>query len=257
VPSIAARPPLPLPARRLASRARRRLLGPRNEHFVPAYGTDLGPYLERGDAMAVHHLIRYHWAVAVLTDDPPSRLLDVACGSGYGTRLLASALPDCEIIGADLDPRAIEQSTATPSPANLTFRVGDLERWDATIGPEPFDCVTTFDTLEHVTHRDVVLMNLVDHLTDAGRVLLSTPVRGDGPRLQPEFRHHRIEHSPASLLDLLGRYFRTVRRPDNGTLPHTQVFDQLTGTSVSYLLRMNPLLCTGPIRGRSDPAAPG
>jgi 2-polyprenyl-3-methyl-5-hydroxy-6-metoxy-1,4-benzoquinol methylase len=170
--------------------------------------------------------------------------------------LLAAPLPTCELVGADLHPRANEQATASPPPANVTFRAGDLERWDETIGGEPFDCVTTFDTIEHVTHRDVALMNLVDHLTDDARVLLSTPVRGDGPRLRPQFRHHHIEHSPATLLDLLSRYFRTVGRPDNGTLPGTEVFDQLAGTSVSYLLRMNPLLCTGPIRVPDKPRAP-
>jgi SAM-dependent methyltransferase len=217
----------------------------------------LADHLAAGDHIGVHHLIRYHWAVAVLTEQPPRRLLDVACGVGYGTRLLAEALPGTAVTGVDLDPEGIRQARASPHPANASFRVGDLERWESTIGADTFDCVVSFDTIEHLAHREIMLMNLVEHLDPDGCLLLSTPVRGDGPRLETQGRYqHRIEYSPQTLYDLLCRYFAEVQRPDNGSLPHTEVFDQLEGSTVNYLLRMNPLLCRGPLRVQSTPKSP-
>jgi hypothetical protein len=45
----------------------------------------------------------------------------------------------------------------------------------------------------------------------------------------------------------LRRYFSEVLRPDDGALPHLEVFERLRVTPVSYLLRMNPVACRGPI----------
>jgi 2-polyprenyl-3-methyl-5-hydroxy-6-metoxy-1,4-benzoquinol methylase len=227
--------------------ARRKILRQSHEHFNPGRGTELQPYLDRGDQQAVHHLLRYHWAIAVLRQDPPARLIDVACGTGYGTRMLGEALPDTEVIGVDLDAEGIRQARTFAVPGNVTFRVGDVQSWVDTIDPDPVDAVTTFDTLEHIPHRELMMMSLARQLTPTGRVLLSTPVRGDGPRLTPTWRHHRIEYSPATLYDFLRRYFAVVQRPEDGSLPCLDVFDCLHGTSVDYLLRMNPVVCAEPI----------
>ncbi len=62
-----------------------------DEHFVPEFGLDLDRYLNAGHIGGVHHLIRYLWALEVLKDAPHIHsLLDIACGSGYGSYLLAT-----------------------------------------------------------------------------------------------------------------------------------------------------------------------
>lgn len=241
-------------------RVRRAVLGPdpnvrvRNEHFVPSEGTDLEPYLEAGDRLAVHHLIRYHWAIAVLSDDPPATLVDVATGAGYGAAMLAAALPTTEVIGLDLDADAVAGAAREHRAPNLSFRTGDLMQFE-TVGLTDIDCVVTFDTIEHIPHRELMLMGLVEHLSPAGRVLLSTPVHQAGVWLDPPWEHHRIEYSPDTLLDLLHRYFGRVDRPDNGTLPHREVFDVLAGSGIRYVLGMNPLVCSQPIRVPHDARA--
>ena len=41
------------------------------EHFVPRLGLELEPYLKSGTTTAVHHLLRYAWAVNVIADFQP------------------------------------------------------------------------------------------------------------------------------------------------------------------------------------------
>jgi SAM-dependent methyltransferase len=221
-----------------------------DEHFVPADGTDLAPYLAAGDQPAVHHLIRYHWAVAALQAQgrPVRRLLDVACGSGFGSELLARAFPDAEVVGADYDGAAVAHARGAYHRPNLRFAVGDVLRWGETIGDAPFDVVVSFDTIEHVVHREIMLMHLVDHLDPDGALLLSTPSARGTTTLRPSWRFHQIEYSAPALFDVMSRYFGVVLRPDDGSLPALEVFDQLQGSAVSYRLRMNPLLCLEPIR---------
>jgi 2-polyprenyl-3-methyl-5-hydroxy-6-metoxy-1,4-benzoquinol methylase len=222
-------------------------VGTVDEHFVPG-DDDLAHAIAAGDASAVHHLIRYHWAVAVLAEVRPRRILDVACGAGYGSARLAEALPEAEVVGVDLDARAVEQARERYRRPNLAFRVGDVQRWSATVGDDLHDAIVSFDTIEHVEHRELMLLGIVDHLAPDGALLLSTPSARSTVTLDPSWRHHRIEYSAPVLHDLMHRYFRVVLTPDEATLPHGDVFDQLDGTPITYARRMNPLVCREPIR---------
>jgi len=209
-----------------------------DEHYIPGKGFELEAYLQAGDSNGVHHLIRYLWARECELDEPrPSSILDLACGSGYGTHLLVSSLPQATVVGVDHDPRAVRRANSMYSSSNLSFRFGDAVAWEETIGDDTFDLITSFDTLKHVSHREIMLENVVGHLRRGGDVVI--PV--------PSWQYHKIEYSAASLYDFLRRYFSEVLRPDDGALPHLEVFDRLRGTAVSYLLRMNPVVCRGPI----------
>jgi 2-polyprenyl-3-methyl-5-hydroxy-6-metoxy-1,4-benzoquinol methylase len=218
-----------------------------DEHFVPEHGLELDPYIARGDVGAVHHLIRYKWALACLDDLRPASVLDVACGAGYGSYAIAKEFPFVKVFGVDYDPSAVNQSRSSYAMSNLRFAVGDLMRWDETIGDDVFDCVITFDTIEHVPHRELMMDNLVRHLTPNGSVLLSTPCARPENALVPEWEHHKLEYNAASLYDFLRRYFRVVQRRDDATLPHADVFNRLRGTDINYAPVMNPVLCRGPI----------
>ncbi len=219
-----------------------------DEHFVPGMGLDLEPYLRAGNTTGAHHLLRYEWACSVLRDlRPVGSVLDIACGAGYGSYLMAKRLPETRVVGVDYDPAAVRRALREYALPNLEYRVGDCTRLDETVGGDPFDCVVSFDTIEHVAHREVMMEGLVNHLRPGGRLLLSTPCGRAQNLLHPRWGHHRLEYSAASLYDFLRRYFRTVQRPEDGTLPHLDVFDRLRGTGIQYTLRLNPVICSDPI----------
>jgi 2-polyprenyl-3-methyl-5-hydroxy-6-metoxy-1,4-benzoquinol methylase len=220
----------------------------RNEHFAPPPGRDVYYYLTRNSRLGVHHFVRYMWAARVLTDlDKQHLVLDVACGAGYGTHLMACANPDIDFLGIDYDQAAIRAARRDYRAPNLEFRHGDVLRWHETIGESHIDSVVSFDTLEHVPHREIMLENLVNRLQPHGRLLLTTPCGHNSNQLSPRWGAHQIEYSAASLYDFLSRYFRRVIRPDEGELPHLDVFDLLKGSGIVYLFKMNPVLCEEPI----------
>jgi 2-polyprenyl-3-methyl-5-hydroxy-6-metoxy-1,4-benzoquinol methylase len=220
-----------------------------NEHFVPAFGLDARTYIAAGDTAGAHHLIRYQWACDVLTRDrPQGAVLDIACGAGYGNFLLAQALPECPVIGADYDDSAIRHAREHDHLPNLKFQHGDVLRWIETLTDRAFAAIVSFDTLEHCPHREIMLENLARHLTDDGRLLFSTPSAWDENRLHPEWTHHKIEYAAASLYDFLARYFREIRRPEESDFPGHMVFDVFEGAPVPYCLRLNPVWCRSPIR---------
>lgn len=72
-------------------------------------------------------------------------ILDVGCGSGFSSRLLAKALPDAQVIGFDSDARSLEiarrlQNLEGPQ-ANLRFEQGDGHRF--AFADNTFDLVTS------------------------------------------------------------------------------------------------------------------
>jgi 2-polyprenyl-3-methyl-5-hydroxy-6-metoxy-1,4-benzoquinol methylase len=222
-----------------------------DEYFIPPSGLDLQPYIDKGDWCAIHHLIRYLWALQCISDFVEIRtVLDVACGAGYGSFEIAKRFPDISVVGVDYDRQAIELARRTYLLPNLKYKVGNVMQWEQTIGQDIFDCIVSFDTIEHIDHREIMMENLVDHLDEDGIVFLSTPSAGDVNELSPQWDSHKIEYSAKSLYDFVKRYFEVIYRPDaeDYLLPHLEVFDRLNDTEISYLLRMNPVLCRYPIK---------
>ena len=220
-----------------------------NEHFSPADGTDLEACILAGDIDGVHHLARYLWlADALATFRGVSTVLDAGCGAGYGAHLLATKFPQIIVTAVDYDPDAIREAAVRFAAPNLTFRVGDLMDWRATIGDEHFDLIVSFDVIEHIPHREVAMENIVSHLSGSGRLVLSTPCGTVESTLTPDWSAHRIEYGTASLYAFVRRYFRVIRRPDNLTLPTPNVFTRLNASGIHYLNRLNPLIAESPIR---------
>lgn len=197
--------------------------------------------------MRTPSITSYEWASWCLGEWSVRNLLDLATGSGYGARELAARLPSTRVVGVDYDAGAIEQARAAWSLPNLEFRRGDATRWAETIGPDTFDVIVSFDMIEHVVHREIMMEELVRHLRPEGALLLSTPCGWNEPVLKPDWIHHRIEYSAASLYDFLRRYFRTIVRPEDAAFPRRDAFDLLQEGTVTYLLKMNPVICREPI----------
>jgi len=218
-----------------------------DEHFVPSGDLSLDDAIRSGEMSAVHHLVRYEWASSVLCAQPVGTVLDLATGSGYGAAKLAEALPNAKVLGVDYDPSAVAEARRRYARPNLAFRVGDATRWDETIGSGLLDVVVAFDMIEHVVHREIMLEGLVRHLAPSGALLLSTPCGWDETRLEPEWIHHRIEYSAASLYDFLRRYFEEIVRPEDAAFPRRDVFDRLAAGSVTYALKLNPVICRRPV----------
>lgn len=98
---------------------------------------------------AAQHVVRYA-AVRALVKG--KRVLDVACGAGYGARLL-SDWGAAEVVGVDVAPAAVATAKRMFNGTGRTFLTGDAERLEDILdGTEPFDVIVSFETIEHLAH---------------------------------------------------------------------------------------------------------
>lgn len=219
------------------------------EYWVPKGGLDVRVYVEHEHKQGIHHLGRYTWAVPVVSGR--ERIIDIACGAGYGSKLLADAHPEAEVLGVDYDERAIDFARKNYTAPNLRYESGNLVEWTTRAGAPlgEFDCVLSFDTIEHLLHREIALINFAERLTPDGILLLSTPCGKPTNLLNPGWEHHKLEYSFYSLHNLLKRFFGTVLHSGDGTLPNQEFWDTvINGDKMRYLNRMNPVVCMQPIQ---------
>ncbi|MFO1493638.1 MAG: class I SAM-dependent methyltransferase [Lysobacterales bacterium] len=153
------------------------------------------------------HMHRYAFAAALA---PGRRVLDAACGEGYGSALLAAA--GAEVLGVDISPEAIAHAQSRYGDrANLRFAQADVSRLDG-LAEHSFDLIVSFETLEHVHAQEAMLARFERLLAPAGVLLVSSPDK----RTYSDLTGYRNEHHVRELYRdeleaLLHRHFPVVR----------------------------------------------
>lgn len=154
--------------------------------------------------VAVEHLHRYalamEWSAGKL-------VLDVACGEGYGSALLARNAK--EVVGIDIDPATIEKAKQTYKLPNLNFQRGDVT--SLPLESESFDMVVSFETLEHTARHEEMMSEIKRVLRKDGLLVISTPDKkwySDNRNYSNPF--HEKELYREEFETLLKKYFTNV-----------------------------------------------
>ena len=153
------------------------------------------------DQTAIEHLHRY----AIACDQAAGKkILDLACGEGYGSRLLAERAD--QVVGMDIDEATIRRAAARYQRPNLRFQTAAAEKIPAEAGS--FDLVVSFETLEHTDNHEAMLSEIKRVLKPGGTLMLSTPEKkfySDQTGYQNPF--HKKELYESELGELMARYF--------------------------------------------------
>jgi len=151
------------------------------------------------------HFNRYRFCQQFVSG---KRVLDAACGIGYGSRLLAEAGAQ-RVHAIDISSEAIAAAQAHYEHPNIHFEVRDLLSLSA-IGY--YDVVVSFETIEHLADTQRYLRVIQDCLKPGGLYFVSTPNRAvSNPQAtrfdKPKNPFHQIEWTPGEFGELLGEYF--------------------------------------------------
>lgn len=153
------------------------------------------------------HCSRYYFAVPYIR----SRIvLDIACGNGYGTYIMAKNGARFSI-GVDISQEAINTARRNFFGMNMSFGLMDAAR--ANFIDKAFEVLISFETIEHIPDYVRFLMEIRRLIKDNGILLISTPnslisIKRNG---RPDNPYHIKEFTPDEFYRLLSGYFRFVR----------------------------------------------
>jgi ubiquinone/menaquinone biosynthesis C-methylase UbiE len=153
------------------------------------------------------HIHRYH--EALLHIDPDDIVLDIACGTGFGTDIIAGKT-NGKVIGGDIAADAIDECKTHWKKNNLEFRVLDGTKLD--FPDQYFNKIVSFETLEHTGQYREMVAEFARVLKPGGQLILSTPNRDvsspDGIIVNP---FHIQEFTCEELKQILETAFPSVQ----------------------------------------------
>jgi ubiquinone/menaquinone biosynthesis C-methylase UbiE/glycosyltransferase involved in cell wall biosynthesis len=157
--------------------------------------------------ISYEHWHRYQFASPFVEN---KRVLDIACGEGYGSYFLSKNAK--EVVGVDISPESIDYASGKYQRSNLSFLVGSVSRIPIA-EDHCFDIIVSFETIEHVKDEEqqAFISEVKRLLSPKGIFIVSTPNKllySDIPKYKNEFHFKEFYYSEFE--DFLSRDFRNV-----------------------------------------------
>lgn len=150
------------------------------------------------DGIRADHLGRYEFVLKYI--ESGDKILDLACGVGYGSYILANSNDSVNVTGADISKDSIDFANSNYKIFNNSFVCQNALEFNS---EEKFDKIVSFETIEHIKDDKQLLKNFCMVLKDDGLLFLSTPNAIIMPFLKEFFPFHIKHYFPIELEQLL------------------------------------------------------
>jgi 2-polyprenyl-3-methyl-5-hydroxy-6-metoxy-1,4-benzoquinol methylase len=159
-----------------------------------------------------NHLKLYRFAAQFVSG---KKVLDVGCGTGYGSSYLADFASS--VIGIDLSRQALRFARARYRKPNVQYLRMNAESLNFPDGS--FDFVISTENFEHLSNQEMNLREMARVLAEDGTLLLGTPNREmfvgwNNP-------YHTRELTYEELFAMTGKFFSECRIAENLLEPPT------------------------------------
>jgi 2-polyprenyl-3-methyl-5-hydroxy-6-metoxy-1,4-benzoquinol methylase/glycosyltransferase involved in cell wall biosynthesis len=195
------------------------------------------PWLEEA-AIGYEHLHRYAYATPFVQN---KRVLDLACGEGYGSYLLAKTARS--VVGIDIDENSIKHARNKYIKQSLEFKVGSVTEVPIA-GEHLFEVIVCFEALEHIEDHQKLLSEMKRLLTPDGIFIVSTPnktVYTDEPQYNNPFHVHELYFD--EFRELFEKHFKNVRFLGQRIYCNSNIWPVFAGEdtkAVEYVIDRNP-----------------
>jgi len=138
------------------------------------------------------HLERYQFARQYLVQ---GSVLDIACGVGYGTALLAEHPEVTKALGVDISSASVQYALQRYNGDRVSYICSDALQF---CPEQQFENIVSLETIEHVDDPRALFSHLVSLLAPGGRLITSIPVT---PSVDAN-PHHKTNFSTKTFMQM-------------------------------------------------------
>lgn len=148
-------------------------------------------------------LARYEFAKKLLRKG--TRVLDIGCGTGYGSAALAETH---EVTAIDNNKEAINYAKRHYRGKAKFLVVNALK---LPFKDSKFDAICSFEAIEHIKDVEKFLKEVIRVLKQGGKFIMSTPNKSiHSPKEKLKSPYHVKEYTNKELANLLGKFFKLI-----------------------------------------------
>ncbi len=189
-----------------------------------------GERLHKGSSLFGVDLARHRAPyVHALSRAGSGRVLDLGCGSGYGTAELADSLP--RIVGLDRVP-----PDEASKRQNIDWVRADLR--GNPLVPQSFELIISFQVIEHLEDPSVYLESIAHLLAPGGVALITTPNLLTSDKINP---FHVHEYESEELRKTVAPYFDSVEMKGIGLSERVAPYFEERLARIEKIMRIDPL----------------
>ena len=141
------------------------------------------------------------------------RILEIGCGNGWFSNLIANKFPSISVIGLDINDFELEQANNTFQRENLTFVYGDIFELNSNVFEHEFDFVVFNASIQYFNDFDKVISKVKSFLKPNGEIhIIDSPFYNERniitakqrtfdyynklgfPEMAKNYFHHRIDN---------------------------------------------------------------
>jgi 2-polyprenyl-3-methyl-5-hydroxy-6-metoxy-1,4-benzoquinol methylase len=160
--------------------------------------------LENSNYVIQNHIARYQYAIKLIKSK--KIVVDIACGSGYGSKMIA--MKDNKVFAIDNSKQALNLSKKFNYHKNIQWILGNIKNISKIV-TEKVDAIVCFETLEHIEkNHDMVLKQFNNILKENAPAICSVPLNH---RLN---KWHKKVFNFQEREDLFKKHFKNITYSD-------------------------------------------
>lgn len=168
------------------------LLRNESERWMPGFSNS---FVEKD------HYLRYNWVIDYVEG---KNVLDIACGAGKGSFILAEKGNANFVLGCDINEKSIRYAKHRNKHPKVQFSNQNATELNFN---EDFDVVVSFETIEHLNDVDKFLKNIYSALKPGGIFIVSTPISRKNIDKSPKNPYHFCEWGFEQFHKVISKYF--------------------------------------------------
>ncbi len=156
-----------------------------------------------------------------IKDEKPSNILEIGCGNGWFSNVIASQMPKSNVYGLDINSEELEQANRVFKQKNLQFIYADIFELDKEAFPCRFNIIVLNASIQYFENIEALLLKLKAFTTKDSEV-----------HIMDTFFYNSTDINAA--IKRTERYYEQIGNPEMSAYYYHHLYSDVKGFKILY-----------------------